>query len=333
MKKSVLILLVCLVAGSATMIFLFAASSTKGDVLENGQLDKGMVLGVDEYNETNGFPISESVGMFPVSNPYTSPLPPVKNNPVNEIEISSVKGMVIDAETDEILFAKNADTKTPIASISKLMTALVFLDNNPGWETIYQLKPEDRRDGGKIYLYTGDRVYVKDLLNLSLTASANTATIALVKSTGLSEFEFVEKMNQKAREMGLVNTSFLEPVGLSAYNVSTAREVAKVLKEALEHEEISNALLASSYEFYTLDKRHKIAYNTDLLLKDLDENLVMEGGKTGYTDLAGYCFVSKIANKDGNNPVISVVLDDVDHYSRFSEVEKMAKWAYSNYIW
>jgi len=332
MKIPMLLLLVLLTTGSVSVIFLSSAALTKGDVLDTGETDSGIVLGVDEENIEAGFPVSETVSMLPQSNPYTGPMPPVRINPSEDIQISSSKGIAIDSESGEILFAKNADERTPIASISKLITALVFLDNNPGWETVYQIGPRDRREGGKIYLYNGDRVYVRDLFNLSLTASDNSATIALVNSTGLSEIEFVNKMNEKAKEIGLLDTSFLEPVGLSRYNVSTAREVAGILKAALEKEEISKALLAPKYEFYTLDNIHKIAFNTDILLGQLDDGMAIEGGKTGYTESAGYCFASKITNKD-ENPIISVVLDDVSHYARFNEVEKIAEWAYGNYIW
>lgn len=332
MKIPMLLLLVFLTTGSVSIIFLSNATLTKGDVLDAMETDVGMVLGAEEENIEIGFPASEAVSMLPSSNPYTEPMPPVQIKPLQDIQITSSKGIAIDSESGEILFAKNADKKTPIASISKLVTALVFLDNNPGWETIYQIGPRDRREGGKIYLYNGDRVYVRDLFNLSLTASANTATMAMVNSTGMSEQEFVNKMNEKAKEMGLLDTSFLDPVGLSMYNVSTAREVAEILKAALEKEEISKALLAPQYEFYTLDSVHKIAFNTDILLGQLDDDLFIEGGKTGYTESAGYCFASKITNKDDNS-IISVVLDDVSHYARFNEVEKIAKWAYSNYIW
>jgi D-alanyl-D-alanine carboxypeptidase len=278
------------------------------------------------------FPVADTISKLPVSDPYSAPIPPIKISPSKDIQISSDKGIMVDFSTGEILFAKNADKKTPIASISKLVTALVFLDNNPGWDTVWQIRPEDRREGGKIYLFTGDRVLVRDLFNLSLTASANTATMAMVNSTGLSELEFVNKMNEKVKEIGLRETSFLDPIGLSMHNVSTAREVAEILKAALEKEEISKALLAPKYEFYTLDHKYKVAYSTDILLEQLDGDLKIQGGKTGYTESAGYCFASKITNND-NNSIISVVLDDVSHYARFSEVEKLAEWAYANYIW
>lgn len=332
MKIPMLLLLVFLATGSVTIIFLGNVTLTKGVVLDKVIEDEGMVLGVSEENENFGFPISENKSELPISNPYTKPMPPMQINPVDDIQISSSKAIVIDAESGEILFAKNADAKTSIASISKLITALVFLDNNPGWETVYEISLRDRREGGKIYLYTGDRVTVRDLFNLSLTASANTATMALVYSTGLNEVEFVNKMNEKAKEIGLIETSFLDPVGLSMYNVSTAREVSQILEEALKKEDIVKALLAPKYEFLTLGGRFKVAQNTDILLSRLDEGLQIEGGKTGYTESAGYCFASKISNQNDNS-IISVVLDDISHFARFSEVEKLSKWVYSNFLW
>lgn len=239
----------------------------------------------------------------------------------------------LDSKNNIFLFRQDADEVRPIASITKLMTALVFLDHNPGWDKIYKIKDEDRRLGGKIYLFTGEEVKVRHLFNLGLVASDNTATAALVSSTGLSEVEFVAKMNDKARELRLERTHFDDPVGLSNYNVSTAEEVAKLAKAALASEDISQATLIDNYEFTIESGKLKSAPTTDYLLKYFPQNgIKITGGKTGRTEAAGYCFVGEFTDQAGNQ-VISVILGSDDNNGRFEETKKLAEWVYENYRW
>jgi D-alanyl-D-alanine carboxypeptidase len=221
----------------------------------------------------------------------------------------------------------------PIASITKLMTALVFLDYNPDWDTVYKMKKEDRREGGRIYLFTGDEVTVKDLFYLSLVASDNTAAIGLDNSTGLSEEEFVLKMNLKAVDLGLTRTSFVDPVGLSDGNNSCAVEVAELTKAALANEEIKKATLTKDYSFLTLGGRRKVVSSTDYLLEDLPyDGIKIMGGKTGATEAAGNCFVGKFTDGAGHE-IISVVLGADNYKARFTETKSLIKWVYDNYEW
>jgi D-alanyl-D-alanine carboxypeptidase len=223
--------------------------------------------------------------------------------------------------------------KTPIASISKLMTALVFLDHNPGWDFVHEIKPEDRREGGKIYLTPGEKVKVKDLFYSSLVASDNIATMALVGSAGMTEDDFVAKMNEKAAALELKDTHFGDPLGLDDANISTALEVARFAQAALSNEEIKKATLTKKYEFTTADGKKKTVYNTDNLLSIFPKDGVdLRGGKTGYTEAAGYCFVGEFTNQDGRD-VISVVLGSGGKDDRFKFTSDMIRWIYDNYVW
>lgn len=258
---------------------------------------------------------------------------PIKKTPVKEVELNGRSGVVLDLKTGKLLFDKNAEAKNPIASISKLMTVLVFLDHNPGWDRVYEIKAEDVREGGKAYLSVGDKVRVKDLFYLSLVASDNMATIALIKSAGLTETGFVELMNGKAAILELKDTHFSDPVGLADANISTALEVARFARAALSNEEIKKATLTKKYEFITLGGKNKVVYNTDNLLSVFPQNGVeIKGGKTGYTEAAGYCFVGEFTNKDKRD-VLSVVLGSDSKDARFTETHKLVGWAYENYIW
>jgi D-alanyl-D-alanine carboxypeptidase len=312
----------------------------------------GMVLGAEEQRinteeslvgleEVVAKMVDETRKLSAVNLPQLPQLDqPIKRLPISLEKITAViiDGIETDAEnvaamdcqSGDMIFTKRIDQPRSIASITKLMTALVFLDNNPGWEEIYEMRESDRREGGVIHLFTGERVRVKDLFYTSLVGSGNTATIALVHSTGISEQEFVEKMNQKAQDLGLKNTRFVEASGLHSGNLSTAREVAKLADVAFADSEIATACSTGIYEYKTLNGRRKIIYSTNYLLSSENlktDHITVLGGKTGYIDAAGYCLVSKFKNTVGGE-IITVVLGTGDNGARFEETEKLIKAIY-----
>lgn len=255
------------------------------------------------------------------------------NSAAPEITISADKGAVLSGNDRVFLFDKKSDEVQPIASITKLMTALVFLDNNPGWDTTYTITAADSVEGGKLNLFPGEEIKLRDIFKTSLIASDNGATLALVHASGLSEKEFVDKMNNKALTLSLLNTKFIDPIGLSDYNVSSAREVALLAKEALSRAEITQATESKDYMFETVNGREKIIESTDYLLFDSENNsFQVIGGKTGYTDEAGYCFVGRFKDESGRE-IISVVLNSAGKNERFKESKSLVNWVFSNYTW
>jgi len=310
------------------------ANLDKEQIAKAFSKESGVVMGTME--KIMDLPTRAHDFFYPQNN-----LPQSKDRIINPQKIENAcnfeaviqSGVVVDIQTKDILWEKNADDKRSIASISKLMTALVFLDHNPGWETVYQIKKEDRREGGRIFLYLGDEVKVKDLFHASLIGSANTATIALVNSTGMGEQEFVQKMNEKAKELGLAKTSFEDPVGLSNNNVSTALEVVKLAKIAFSQEDIAKASLLKEYEFSTQKSRSVNIHSTDYLLENFPENGInIIGGKTGYIETAGFCFVGKFKNSQ-NKEIISVILGAESNDHRFLETKNLVGWVFANYEW
>jgi D-alanyl-D-alanine carboxypeptidase len=258
---------------------------------------------------------------------------PVKIANTEPFILTARYGVAIASESNEVLFEQAGNEQTSIASITKLATALVFLDLNPGWDKIYEIKTTDRVEGGKIYLFNGDKVRIKDLFYLSLVASDNSATQALVNSTGLSETEFVNRMNMKVKELGLINTDFVDPIGLNFNNISTAKEIALLAKTALDKKEISEATIVRNYELKTLSGKKKIIYNTDSLLKIFPQNgIKILGGKTGYNESAGYCFVGKFTDESGHE-IIAAVLGGSDINSRFEQTKNIVHWTYNNFKW
>lgn len=253
------------------------------------------------------------------------------NAPVLKLEAR--RGAVLAANSHLFLFTRRADETQPIASITKLMTALVFLEHNPGWSKVYKINESDKVEGGRLNLFLGDQVTVKDLFYTSLVASDNGATLALVHATGLSEKEFVRAMNQKAQKIGLRQTSFADPIGLSDNDVSTAREVALLAQAALNQPEIREATTKSEYRFTTLDGREKFVESTDyLLFIPAADSLQVVGGKTGYTEKAGYCFVGRLRDSSGRE-LISVILNSSGKNERFVESRNLANWVFNSYNW
>ena len=296
---------------------------------EQGTYSK--VLGaVEEFKDLSVLELDQLVNQLPSSD--DSSRIPQKKGEVN-FDLLAVSGVVIDCESQSLLFNKEVDKQVPIASLTKLLTTLVFLDHNPGWETFYKIRAEDRREGGKIYVYIGEEIKVKDLFYLSLVGSANTATMALVHSTGMSEEEFVQAMNDRTKEMDLKKTYFYDAVGLDYANISTAKEVAQFTQFALANKDISQATLTKKYEFYTRKGKKRVVSSTDVLLHVFPQNgIKIIGGKTGYIEMAGYCFAGKFINQDGNE-IVSVILGGVDKNSRFHQTEELVEWVYESYQW
>jgi D-alanyl-D-alanine carboxypeptidase len=320
---AVIIIIFILLYGS---ISLCAGVSPNSITYESNE--EGRVLGVSEDIKIESI-ISNT---FPKSDTIRFTRPVLKNNN-QDISIAGCKGAVIDSDSDELLFEKESDKKVPIASITKLATALTVIDLKPNWDLFYEIKKGDMVVGGKNNIFTGEKIKIKDLLYLSLVSSDNTATYALVKSLGYQEEEFVNKMNSKMKELGLVNTSFKETVGLSGENMSTALEVAKLAKIALENQLIKDATLTRKYEFVTASGYKKSVFNTDKLLATFPQNGInIMGGKTGYTDLAGYCFVGKFIDKNGHE-IITSVLGGADIDERFNETKDLVEWIFNNYLW
>ncbi len=247
-------------------------------------------------------------------------------------DISAPSATVYAPDNNFWLFEQAATEKRPIASITKLMTALVFLDTKPDWEKLYTIERADNVIGGRLNLFLGDTLNLRDLFYTALISSDNGATVALARSTGLSQEEFVVAMNDKARSLNLLDTEFADPTGLSDRNLSTAKDVARLASFALDQEIINQALNQADYRFITEQGREKIIISTDNLLRDQPANILAIGGKTGYTDLAGYCFVGRFQDETGKE-VFSVVLGASGRESRFQEASLLANWALTDCQW
>lgn len=243
--------------------------------------------------------------------------------------------LIMDQNSGAILFSKNPWESLPIASLTKLMMAIVFLENNPGWDKTVTITKEDQKEGGIVYLFADEKVTVKDLFYLTLVASANEACLALVRSTGLNLKDFVFLMNQKAQEWGMKDTHFTEPTGLDSNNVSSALDITKLLSQVFSQAEITQASQTKKYEFLTQGNiRQVTAFNTNkLLVSFLNQgNYKILGAKTGYLEEAGYSLAIRIKNFQ-NNIIDLVILGSATENDRWQETKGLIDWVMRNYQW
>jgi D-alanyl-D-alanine endopeptidase (penicillin-binding protein 7) len=194
-----------------------------------------------------------------------------------------------NTETGHLEFQQDAFVRRPIASLTKLMTAMVALDLGIPWDKSGGINVDEYGLGGNLLLHPGEEVSIRDLFNASLLGSANNATRAYVRLLGVDNAEFVRAMNRKAIALGLEQTQFADVTGLSDRNVSTAYEIARLAEVAWrDYPEIATATAQREYNFTirTSGRAHTIR-NTNMLIHE--ERLVVTGSKTGYLDSARYC--------------------------------------------
>jgi len=265
----------------------------------------------------------------------TESVAPVKIDPTRlGIQTESRAVAIVDWESGEVLLRKNAEWPLPIASITKLVTALVVLESDLPLDEPVEIQSGDARTGGIPYVVAGEQILASDLLHASLISSANTAMVALARATGLSPEEFAVRMNEVAANIGMKDATFVEPTGLDAGNVATARDVAVLIRESLQNNIIQKIVTLETYEFDAITGLHHKLRSTDALLGGSIARPPYRfmGGKTGFIEEAGYCFAAAASNADGNQ-VIAVVLGAPSKSVRFDEVSALLYWAFDAYEW
>lgn len=246
----------------------------------------------------------------------------------SSFDIAAVSALVLKVESDgqqTVLFDKNSNQELAIASLTKLMTAVVSLENQPLSQEVEISSTSVSQEGNSGNLKTGERIMVKELLKMALIESSNDAAEALAEVSGREEF--VDLMNLKSKELGLRSTHFSTPTGLEAENnFSTARDLANLMVFILKNHPfiLEISVQPSVIILSENDRPHHRAFNTNELLTSFGqiENLKIVGGKTGYTDEAGGSVILATKNGDGDY-FISLVLGADSQESRFSELEKL----------
>lgn len=215
-----------------------------------------------------------------------------------------------------------------IASITKLMTILIVLEENKMDEIVKVSNNAAATEGSQMQLRTGEEITVENLLYGALIHSANDAATALAEHNADTVSKFVEKMNARAERLGLINTHFSNPIGLDqSNNYSSAADIAKLSRFVYHNKFIQQAATLKTMEVTSTSGKfiHKLSSTNDLL----DSYLKIKGLKTGKTTEAGLCLVS-IAENDHGNEIITVVLDSP---ARFEETKFLVDWVFRAYNW
>ena len=248
------------------------------------------------------------------------------------INLKSQSGIIIEADTGKVLFEKDADTKRAPASMTKIMTMLLIVEEleKGNISLKYEVTISERSasmGGSQIYLEKGSTATVEELLTTIAVGSANDSAVAMAEKIGGTVENFVVLMNKRAKELGANNTTFKNPHGLDEEgHETTARDMALIAKEVVKHDNIIK--LSSTYETTIRHKNGKSLWlvNTNSLIKFYSG---LDGLKTGFTDKAGYCLTGTMKRNDMR--LITVVMHAETKEDRNTDTINMMEYAYSMY--
>ncbi len=241
----------------------------------------------------------------------------------DELALKSSVALVVDQDTDEVLFSKNSHAVLPIASITKLMTALVVTEAQlPLGETLTVTQDDvTATAGSRSRLKLGTQLTRGEMLHLALMSSENRAAHLLGRTFPGGLDQFVGAMNGKALELGMLDTRYVEPTGLSSNNQSSAEDLTRLVRAAFAHP-IIRELSTSLEAVMPVGHRPTQFRNTNGLVRNPDWDIGLQ--KTGYISAAGRCVVMQ--TQLAGRKLIMVLLDSAGKYSRIGDAERLRKW-------
>lgn len=238
-------------------------------------------------------------------------------------DIRAAAAIIFDPESGQVLWEENAQDKRSIASITKVMTALVFLEDSPDLTQEITVERGDVYAASTTYLRSNDRISLDEVLHLTLIASDNAGARILARVSHGGTASFVERMNEKAIELGLESTSFADPSGLNPANVSSAYDLSRLISFASANDTLAPIMRTASYTART--SRRSIAIrNTNHLVRGGEVDVL--GGKTGFITKAGYCLATLLRLPQSNHQVAVVVLGAGSNNGRFWETRHLFNW-------
>jgi serine-type D-Ala-D-Ala endopeptidase (penicillin-binding protein 7) len=237
-------------------------------------------------------------------------------------DIRAAAAIVFNPVTGQVLYEENSQDRRSIASITKVMTALVYLEDNPDLNAEITVERSDVYAASTTYLRAKDRVKASELLHLLLIPSDNAAARALARTSHGGLASFVERMNEKAIELGLQNTSFADPSGLNANNLSSAFDLSHLITFAASDERVASIMRTPTYTVAT-NRRMIPIHSTNHIVMNGDVEVM--AGKTGFITKSGYCLATLLRLPQGN-PVAVVVLGATSNNGRFWETRHLFSW-------
>jgi serine-type D-Ala-D-Ala endopeptidase (penicillin-binding protein 7) len=244
-------------------------------------------------------------------------------------ELRAAAAIIYDPATGKVLYEENSQDERSIASITKVMTAIVFLETATDLNEEVQIVRSDTLRASTTYLRTSDRVRISDLLHLLLIPSDNAAARALARLSPLGYEGFIARMNQKADDLGLNHTAYTDPSGLYADNISSAYDMARLISFAAEDDRIGPIMRTPEYSFRTVTAARRpgrvvTVRSTNQILRNGDMDVL--GGKTGFITKAGYCLATLLKMPSGGPSLAVVVLGATSNLGRFWETRHLMTW-------
>ena len=238
-------------------------------------------------------------------------------------DVRAEAAIIYNPATGKVLWETNSQDQRSIASITKVMTAVVFLENPPDLYAPQIVQYADVRAASTTYLRAGYQLTADDLLHLMLIASDNAAARALARISPYGYEGFIHRMTEKAKELGLTNTTYADPSGLLAANVSSAYDMARLIAYVSGDERIASIMRTP---YYTVNAgRHTIQiHSTNQLVMRGDVDV--QAGKTGFIGKAGYCLATLLRLPEGGPQVAVVVLGAKSNAGRFWETRHLFNW-------
>ncbi|MEE1893317.1 D-alanyl-D-alanine endopeptidase [Pseudomonas otitidis] len=242
-----------------------------------------------------------------------------------QLQLASGSAMLVDLATGKLIYANNPDLVVPIASVTKLMTALVVLEAKQPLDEIISIDISQTKEMKGVYsrVRVGSLVSRRDMLLMALMSSENRAAASLAHHYPGGYGAFIAAMNAKARALGMKHTRYVEPTGLSLNNVSTARDLVQLLLESRKYPLLSQMSTTKEKTITFVKPRYSLGFsNTNHLTRKSDWDIELT--KTGFTDEAGHCLVMR--TRMGNQRVAMVLLDAFGKYTHFADATRMRRW-------
>lgn len=273
---------------------------------------------------------------LPLANPVTSTqMAPVKKNTESVgVDVTARAAAILDVQSGQFLFLKDSNAPYPIASLTKLVTAMVFLDSHPDFTKEITFTAEDETAESRSPFLAGETLSEREWFESLLVGSVNAAGNVLARADGNRE-AYLKAMNDKARELGMEHAIFYDPTGLDRRNKASAKDVALALRAALSYPQIRDITKLERVQFKgRLNGKTYLIKSTNLLLTSFLNKTPYKiiAGKTGSLPEAGFCMAQATQDQKGNE-VIAVVLGSDNHFARFQDAKALTYWAFKNYDW
>jgi len=319
-----------------------AVSENKSCPNEKGAcvVEEGKVLGKEKDNVN-----FNSYNSIPVGKVLESGFSPVRKNGTSDLKLWAGSSVVIDADSGTILHYDNGKKRTQIASLTKMMTAVLVMENVKDLEEPVTITKEALYQPGTVVgcprtgyclsnrMYIGEKIKAIDLMKAMLMNSANDAATALGVHIAGSMNKFVDMMNEKAKSLGFNDTNFCTPSGLEIDGqedrcYSTAYDISRIAAYSMKYDKIWEIMKIPEGRFYSCDGKymHELR-NTDILVSIMPNCI---GGKTGFTPLAGKSLLTGASDPTGKHKIIAVVLNDE---RRWDDMKSLVDWVFASYKW